>query len=119
MMQVDPACRYCHRKMANPTNLTYDLPYMEPEYLYECKYCKSRQCFRSNGQVTHYQFTIDKYSLCFDTIKNNFKIIELPKEPVSLENMNRPPLVRLDWLPNNLTPFNTSVKKIETLILFS
>jgi hypothetical protein len=122
-MQVDVTCRYCHRRLLDPEDLNDDrLPGVEEEYLYDCKPCNSRQCFKPNGKCTHWQFTVGHYSLCFNPATQNFRILRLdPRIDKSLQDLkdSMKPLLQLDYLPHNLTPKTVTEARIKVLILFS
>jgi hypothetical protein len=120
-MIFDPPCRFCNGKLYNYMNLNQDMPSKEPEYLYDCASCDSRQCFKSNGECTHYQFTIAKYSFCFNPVTKNFRLLRLPDVPYdeSKKIISRKPIIELDYLPVHLTPSTVNEERVRMMVLFS
>jgi hypothetical protein len=121
MMHVDVTCRYCHRKLDKPQDIFGDLPGREEEYLFECTHCVSLQCFRPDGQSTHYQFTkFGKYSFCFNPIKQSFRLLRLPDGTIkTTDDLNRKPIIELGYLPHQYTPTTVNEERLKTIILFS
>ena len=82
--------------------------------MFLCKRCHSEQIFNLSGKLLHWDFRIGAYELDFSHISGLFKIKHYPPGEMFKGTI----VLELDFLPY-LTPQNTTVERIKTLILFS
>ncbi len=115
MMTVEPTCRFCNRKM---NSLTSFQSRGRTIYSLYCVPCRSEQLFEEDGKTLEYSFRVGDY-LCqfnlpygpvFRIVKQGMEMADLSPHKVVL---------KLDFIPENLTPQNTTIDKIKTMILFS
>lgn len=114
MMTVEPTCRYCYkimdwRCMQIPTSISTGPYATETSNTYWCAKCKSEQDFSETGQPQRYSFHVGKYELGFCPKTQTFTI---------WLTQNSKLIIELNQIPD-LTPQNTTEKRIETLITFS
>lgn len=96
----------------------------EPTFIYMCEPCKSQQDYHKvTSELTHYNFRVDLYWLRFNpgwgpagswSQYNSFSLGKDPPDDIG----NTETILRLDFIPK-LTPQNTTVERIKTLLLFS
>jgi len=120
-MNVEPTCRFCHGQMVwlcshIPTRISTG-PYKELTVeTYRCKRCESSQDFdASTDKTLGYSFDIGAYRLDFHPHNQTFEIYHYPRGRMA-EQIH---VLRLTYLPHNLTPQTVTVKRIKTLVLFS
>jgi hypothetical protein len=114
-MNPERNCRFCNTKMINYGHRLEDWGQTTERisaYLYLCLPCHSEQAIQENGETSDYDFTVGKYQLCFSLLNQSLCI---------MYDLNRSGkiIARIHNCPTHLTPFNTTEKRIKTLILFS
>lgn len=115
MMTVEPTCRFCSRKM---TSLTSFQSRGRTVYSLYCMFCRSEQLFEEGGKPLEYSFRVENY-LCQFNMPNGpvFRIVKQGMEMAGLAPQKV--VLKLNFIPENLTPQNTTIDKIKTMILFS
>lgn len=114
-MEVEPTCRFCHRKMTNYRTLENDqsLHGSDAMHVFDCLPCHSTQTFSIRGQTIAYFFDVgEDYRLFFypQNILYKFIVSNRKTSKVAME---------LEEIPHQFTPQNMTEEKVKTLILFS
>jgi hypothetical protein len=112
MIEVEPTCRYCQRRLSNPKQRG-SVP--DDVYICYCKACESEQTFKASGQPTEYSFMVgDSYCLHFWPQGKIFKI-------VGYKN-GRPDKYLLEMKgvdTSHMRPDNMTEERVKCLIVFS
>lgn len=115
MTPLQLTCRFCYRPLIYAQ--TSASPGSTLLYQYKCLACNSTQHFWENGSPAHYTFTIGNYILIFLPAIQAMEIVRINHNPngTTLGNL----VLKLPFLPTNLTPQNTTEDRIKTMIVFS
>lgn len=124
MITVTPTCRFCQGKLLTSSEY-YNLSLLDPEednnlsytsyHEFHCVICDSTQQYLPNGQYGIYRFCVNKkYQLSFIPAYSEFYITQ-----ITPQYGNNLIVLKLNFLPTNLTPQNTTEERIKLLILFS
>lgn len=110
---IETTCRFCKLKLIDISGVSsYDSAgFKTISHTRRCNRCMVTQSFTPEGKPTCYSFEVSPYILMFDLEDNKFSI----RERANMANI----LMKCDFIPYYLTPKNTSLEKIKTLILFS
>lgn len=109
---IESTCIFCKHRIIEMGSPLFDKVTFETVSVSKlCRKCHVNQTFSTDGKVLRYSFTVDNYLLAFDLEYNQFRI----REKAEYNNI----LLSCNYVPRDLTPFNVTVEKIKTLILFS
>jgi len=110
---IEATCLFCKLQLIDigATSSYNNNEYKTISHTRRCNRCMVTQSFTPEGRPTCYSFEVLPYILMFDLIDNKFTI----RERSNMANI----ILKCDAIPHHLTPKNTTLDKVKTLILFS
>ena len=106
MMQVQVLCHFCHKRLKDKPEEQW--PFDGSYFKFYCEPCKTYQIFTCYGKPINYWFRVSEYLCHFWIEKQIFQILKLNKAQLTL-----------NFIPQYITPYNTTDNRIKTLILLS
>lgn len=112
-LMVEPTCYFCQNKLTHiaGSSLFSKTDFQLVSTTTNCPRCHANQTYDPNGKPLRFTFVVSPYVMVFDMEHNNFTI----REESKYDNI----LMTCNYIPKNMTPQNTTLEKIKTLILFS
>lgn len=110
-MNVEPTCLFCKIRLGLGQPMYDKQDWKVVSHTARCHRCKINQTFDPNGKPLSYCFEVLPYILVFSLEENTLTI----RERANYSNV----LMTCNYIPRDMTPENTTVEQIKTLILFS